>query len=81
MTDEAPSAAAPLDPYNLSPDEIRAFMEERGEPSYRTDQVVSWIDQGVDDPNAMTNLPLALRDTLSERFCADTPATGRAHRR
>jgi len=64
---------APLDPYDLSPDEIRAFMEELGEPSYRSDQVVAWIDQGVDDPREMTNLPLALRDILAERFAPTRP--------
>jgi len=63
----------PMDPYDLAPDEITAFMEELGEPSYRTDQVISWIDRGIDDPHEMTNLPLELRDVLAERFAPTRP--------
>ena len=64
---------APLDPYDLAPDEITAFMEELGQPSYRTDQVISWLDQGVDDPHEMTNLPKDLRVVLAERFAPTRP--------
>ncbi|WP_370327913.1 23S rRNA (adenine(2503)-C(2))-methyltransferase RlmN [Euzebya sp.] len=34
------------------------------QPRYRRDQVAAWLAKGVDDPQAMTNLPTALRERL-----------------
>lgn len=48
---------------------LGAWLEERGEPSYRVEQVVNWIyEQRVDDFASMTTLPKALRPALEEAF-------------
>ncbi|MDE2975247.1 MAG: 23S rRNA (adenine(2503)-C(2))-methyltransferase RlmN [Gemmatimonadota bacterium] len=63
----------------LTPPELReavaAHFRERGQPAYRAGQVEEWIFRG----NArafgeMSNLPLAEREALGERFRLDEPA-------
>jgi 23S rRNA (adenine2503-C2)-methyltransferase len=64
----------------LPPAELRtrigAHMDQRGQPSYRVDQVVRWVYENdavsFDD---MTNLPLEEREALAEAFRLDEPAT------
>ena len=63
----------------LTPPELReavaAHFRERGQPPYRTDQVEEWLFRG--DARAfreMSNLPVAERDALGERFRLDEPA-------
>jgi 23S rRNA (adenine2503-C2)-methyltransferase len=41
-------------------------LDELGEPRYRAGQVWRWAASGADAFDAMSNLPLALRETLSE---------------
>ncbi|HTV19999.1 MAG TPA: 23S rRNA (adenine(2503)-C(2))-methyltransferase RlmN, partial [Polyangiaceae bacterium] len=49
------------------PEEWRAFLAERGEPTFRGDQIFRWIHaQGVFDPEKMTNLSRPLRAALAE---------------
>jgi 23S rRNA (adenine2503-C2)-methyltransferase len=43
-------------------------LAELGEPAYRAGQVWRWLASGVDGFEEMTDLPLALRATLSERI-------------
>jgi 23S rRNA (adenine2503-C2)-methyltransferase len=38
-------------------------------PAYRARQVFAWINRGACSFEAMTNLPLALRSELDDRFC------------
>ena len=59
-----------MDPYEIGPRDLAAVLS--GEPSYRVEQVRNWLVRGVDDPNAMTDLPKRLRAQLSEHF--DPPA-------
>lgn len=48
--------------------EIEAFMESLGEPAYRGRQLFQWIHKKrVFDFHAMSNLPLQLREKLSQR--------------
>lgn len=50
----------------FSPDALRARFLEQGLPAYRADQVATWVYRhGVEDPEAMTNLPKELRERLS----------------
>jgi 23S rRNA (adenine2503-C2)-methyltransferase len=52
---------------NLLPSELHGFMESLGEPSYRGDQIFSWIHKHrVPSFDDMTNLPVALRQKLKE---------------
>lgn len=54
-------------PVAKVPEEWRAFLAERGEPSFRGDQIFRWIHaQGVLDPEKMTNLGRPLRAALTE---------------
>ena len=56
--------AAPVDPYALGPNGLRALLPDQ--PAYRADQIHSWLVRGVDDPAAMTDVPAALRSRLLE---------------
>ena len=56
---------------SFTPDELAAFFKENGQPAFRAKQVFSWLHQGVPFEN-MSNLPKALRKTLSET-CIDNP--------
>lgn len=58
---------------SLEPDGLEAalgaWLDERGEPHYRVDQIVNWIyHQRVDGFGAMTTLPKELRAALAESF-------------
>jgi 23S rRNA (adenine2503-C2)-methyltransferase len=44
---------------------LKQTLADRGEPSYRAEQVWEWAAQGAAGYEAMTNLPLALRDELA----------------
>ena len=47
---------------------LERTLDELGAPAYRARQVWRWAAQGVDDFGQMTDLPLALRDALTERI-------------
>jgi 23S rRNA (adenine2503-C2)-methyltransferase len=60
----------------LTPGELRAWIEARGEPSYRARQVADaiWKDGGVTDTAEIRTLPGGLRDALGADFRFDTVA-------
>lgn len=70
----------PTDAVVRTPEQWRAFVEERGQPAYRAAQIFSWIhEKNVLDPQQMTNLPKALRAQLAEEI--GPPVTvARVHR-
>ena len=49
---------------DLSKTGVAALMTEWGQPRFRTDQVMAWLNKGA-RPEEMTNLPKALREKLS----------------
>ncbi len=54
---------------NLSLDDLSLIVAELGEPRHRKTQILQWLYQkGVSHFSGMTNLPLALRGKLDERF-------------
>lgn len=65
-----PASAAPagdphlLDPYTAGDAELSAALGDP--PTYRLSQLRAWLARGIDDPQAMTDLPRALRDRLAE---------------
>jgi 23S rRNA (adenine2503-C2)-methyltransferase len=71
-TDTPPGAPA-LDPYGLDREGLAALVAELGEPAYRAAQLRGWLVRGVDDPEAMTDLPAALRTGLAARFRPSRP--------
>lgn len=48
-------------------EELEAFIKELGEPKFRTGQLFKWLHTGTEDFGSMTNLPVSLRDKLSEQ--------------
>lgn len=51
----------------LSPDELKGFITMLGEPAFRANQVSTWIwQQNIQTFEEMSNLPLALRQRLTE---------------
>ena len=48
-------------------EELEAFVKELGEPKFRTGQLFKWLHTGTEDFGSMTNLPVSLRDKLSEQ--------------
>ncbi|QDU81637.1 putative dual-specificity RNA methyltransferase RlmN [Polystyrenella longa] len=66
MTSTAPS---PIPFLSLSQDELQSWLQENGEPAYRTGQIWSWIhQQRAASFEAMSNLPQELRNKLQESF-------------
>jgi 23S rRNA (adenine2503-C2)-methyltransferase len=60
----------------LSPDDLAAWVADRGEPSYRARQIADavWKDGGVTDVRAIRTLPGPLRDALGAGYRLDTLA-------
>ena len=56
-----------IDIKSLTPPELAELLKEMGQPAYRAKQLFGWLAQGCGDWDAMTNLPRALRASLSER--------------
>ena len=55
--------------FNLDPDELAATLAGWGMPRFRAKQVQEWVyARGVADPEAMTNLSKADRQTLADRM-------------
>jgi 23S rRNA (adenine2503-C2)-methyltransferase len=58
---------------SLLPEELEAAIAEIGEPKYRAKQIFDWLSRGTRSFSEMTNLPLALRAKLEERFFLQAP--------
>ena len=51
----------------MGPNDLTAFVEAMGQPSYRGQQLFNWIyGKGVDDFRAMSSLPKAFRQELTD---------------
>jgi 23S rRNA (adenine2503-C2)-methyltransferase len=61
-----PAGGSVVDPYRMPAGALEALLAD--EPDYRVGQVRQWFARGVVDPTAMTDLPLALRGRLGDRF-------------
>ena len=48
--------------------QIGEVLREWNQPAFRAKQVYSWLHKGVKSYEEMTNLPKALRDTLSQQY-------------
>jgi 23S rRNA (adenine2503-C2)-methyltransferase len=55
----------------LSPQQLSAWLQERGEPAYRTRQIARWLALGADFA-AMHDLPGRLRDNLAAGYRASS---------
>ena len=52
----------------LSEEELAAYVQSKGWPSFRAVQIRQWLDRGIRDFDRMTNLPLSLREELKKSF-------------
>ncbi len=59
---------ATTDLRSLPSEELVAWLQEAGYPAFRAKQIRQWLDRGVTEFSQMSNLPLALRQALSETF-------------
>jgi 23S rRNA (adenine2503-C2)-methyltransferase len=50
---------------DLTREEARAAVAELGQPAFRADQLARHFYRGVTDPAQMTDLPAAVRETLT----------------
>jgi len=58
-----------LDLYDLTRDELAAWLTERGQPRFRSDQVFRWAHGSLARSfDEMTDLPAALREELARAF-------------
>ena len=57
--------------------ELRDFLQELGEPTFRGKQVFSWLSRGVTSFDEMSNLPRSLRDRLAEICALSVPTVAR----
>lgn len=55
-----------VDLKDMSLDEMRRWVAQLGQPAYRGQQIFRWIYEGVDDIDAMSDLPSAFRQKLKE---------------
>jgi 23S rRNA (adenine2503-C2)-methyltransferase len=51
---------------DLTREEARAAVAEMGQPPFRADQLARHYYRGITDPEQMTDVPAAVRDTLTE---------------
>jgi 23S rRNA (adenine2503-C2)-methyltransferase len=70
--------AGPLALTDLTRTRLEAAMLERGMPAYRARQIFRWVyRRGVTRFPDMTDLPLALRQSLGDEFRIPTPSVDR----
>lgn len=62
-----------VDIKSMLPNEIEQSFKELGMPSYRAKQVFSWLSKGVKSFDEMSNLPISLRQQLSQIYYIDAP--------
>ena len=56
--------------YGLTEADLETQIVSLGQPRFRAKQIVKWVyEKGVTDFSEMSNLPISLRQTLSESFC------------
>jgi 23S rRNA (adenine2503-C2)-methyltransferase len=73
-------SSPPQAAFERLPEEWAELLAEWGEPRYRAAQVFKWIHaRGVADPAAMTDLPKALRERLTEAGLAAPAQVNRTY--
>jgi 23S rRNA (adenine2503-C2)-methyltransferase len=69
----APVPAGRVDLLALDRPGLTDLLVGLDEPAYRAGQVAAWLARGVDDPQAMTDLPAPLRTRLAELAVGSAP--------
>ncbi len=58
---------------SLSVSELQSYFEHEGEKPFRAKQVYSWLHEGTESFDEMTNLPKVLREKLGSEFTITVP--------
>lgn len=56
-----------LDIRSFSMEELSDYLQDLGQPKFRTKQIFKWLHSGIDDFDQMTNIPKDLRELLREK--------------
>lgn len=59
---------ASIDLRSLPPEELAAQLKAKGYPAFRARQIQQWLDRGITDFAEMSNLPLTLREELTQMY-------------
>lgn len=66
-----------IDIKSLPEERLREQFAALGFPAYRASQVKSWLDKGLSSFAEMTDLPLSLRDVLTQKYTVPSVAVAR----
>jgi len=53
---------------DLTKEQLKKYIVDSGQSAFRAGQIFKWIHSGVESVSEMTNIPLTLREKLSEDF-------------
>lgn len=53
---------------DLTKNQLKEYIVRTGQSAFRCKQIFKWIHSGIESADEMTNIPLALRERLSEDF-------------
>ena len=53
---------------DLTKSELKEYITSIGQKAFRTGQIFSWVHGGIESSDEMTNIPIPLRQKLSEDF-------------
>ena len=69
-----------LNLYGLDRSQLEAMFQERGLQAFRGRQLMKWLyHQGLTDFSAMTDLPLTMRQWLTENCVLELPSVEERH--
>ena len=51
---------------SMTPEELRAYLKELGQPDFRAKQIFQWLHKPVTSFDEMSNLPKKLRSQLAQ---------------
>ncbi|MDD2213378.1 MAG: 23S rRNA (adenine(2503)-C(2))-methyltransferase RlmN [Oscillospiraceae bacterium] len=54
--------------YDADKASLVAWLKQEQQPAYRADQILAWLNQGVQNPAEMTNLPKTLKIALANAY-------------
>lgn len=53
---------------DLTREQLKEYIVKSGQSAFRAEQIFKWVHSGIEDVSEMTNIPLSLRQKLSEDF-------------
>ena len=62
-----------IDIKSMTPEELKALLKDLGEPSFRAKQIFHWLSNGVSSFDAMTDVPITLRQKLADTCLLNVP--------